>query len=104
MANSQCSDGLKKFPGNQNTITDNMICAEEPEQENPDEIVAICRGDSGGPMITLKKDTGRYVQIGISSYTIRVKLQNGTTLSCVFSVFSRVTAQLDWINNMIKRE
>ena len=103
MANSQCSEVINKLPGNQQTITDNMICAEGPEPENVDQIVVPCRGDSGGPMITLKKDKERYDQIGIMSYTVGVKLQNGTTLSCIFSVFSRVTAQLDWINNMIKR-
>ena len=102
LANSQCSDVLKKLK-NQQTITDNMICAEGPDA-NVGKIVGPCRGDSGGPMITLKENTGRYDQIGITSYVIQAPLKNGTTLSCVFSVFSRVTAQLDWINKMIKRQ
>ena len=58
-------------------------------------------------MITVNKN-GTYQQIGIMSFGDDKNDVNGTVLSrCVLespNVFSRVTAQLDWINEMIKRQ
>ena len=81
-------------------ITENMLCAVN-KKEIP------CKRDSGGPMITLNKN-GTYQQIGIASFVDFKKDKNGTILSlCSMEnpiVYSRVTAQLDWIHKMIKRQ
>ena len=81
-------------------ITDNMICAVNPK-------TISCKGDSGGPMITLSKN-GTYQQIGIVSFGDVRTDKNGTLLTvCPLKspdVYSRVPAQLDWINKMIKRQ
>ena len=86
-------------------ITDNMICAVNPKE-------GACNGDSGGPMIA-QNQNGTYHQIGITSFgDIKIEFDpknpiNFTVLSlCLLqspSVFSRVTAQLDWINEIIKK-
>ena len=58
ITNSQCKDfkwKLKMVMDLANMkITDNMICAVNPKE-------ATCRGDSGGPLITLGKN-GTYQQ------------------------------------------
>ena len=87
-------------------ITDNMICAVNPKE-------GACYGDSGGPLITLGKN-GTYQQIGITSWNdLKIDInfkdpaKSKVTEQCLLkspSVFSRVTAQLDWIKKMIKRK
>ena len=79
-------------------ITDNMICAVNPKE-------GVCSGDSGGPMITLSKN-GTYQQIGIMSWVDQNAFFNIIISKCLLkspNVFSRVTAQLDWIHKMIQR-
>ena len=79
-------------------ITDNMICAVNPKE-------GVCSGDSGGPMITLSKN-GTYQQIGIMSWVDQNTFFNIIISKCLLkspNVFSRVTAQLDWIHKMIQR-
>ena len=95
-------------------ITDNMICAVNPDEGN-------CHGDSGGPLMYLGKN-GKYQQIGIVSFgdaiidiknlkiediTDMKKINQNIKAQCLLKspgVFSRVTAGLDWINKMIKRQ
>ena len=98
ITNSQCQE--YKWEERPFVITDNMICAVNPKESS-------CKGDSGGPMITLSKN-GTYQQIGIVSFGDSKRDKNGTVLSvCPLEtpgVYSRVTAQLDWIHKMIKRQ
>merc|ERR1711962_682356 len=62
----------------------------------------VCRGDSGGPLIT--KDSGHsgtvpgqnYELIGVASFTTRGTCEN------TLQGFARVTAQLDWIREKTK--
>ena len=103
MANSECSEVLKENFGDNRAITDNMICA-GVEADQPSQVEGPCSGDSGGPLITRKENTGRYHQIGIVSFVLGAQLRNGRGLPCLFRVFSRVTAQLDWIKKMIKKD
>ena len=90
ISNSKCEDGgCEEFKPN---ITENMICAVNTNE-------APCKGDNGGPMITLGKN-GTYQQIGIVSFI-------GSVGICSLespNVFSRVTVGLEWINAMIKRQ
>ena len=85
-------------------ITNNMICALNPKE-------GVCFGDSGGPLITLDKN-GTYVQIGVVSWVdMKINLDSArkkykVIRQCLLespNVFSRVTAQLDWIHKMIKK-
>ncbi|CAL4061383.1 unnamed protein product, partial [Meganyctiphanes norvegica] len=70
-----------------------MICAGSPHNGT-----GICRGDSGGPMIT--HEDGHFVQIGIASFgRARTELHDGCSSA---AVFTRVTAVLDWIINNTK--
>ena len=86
-------------------ITENMICAVNPKEGS-------CKGDSGGPLITLSKN-GTYQQIGIVSFgdiDVDIDMKDpakskfkGQCLLKSPNVFGRVTAQLDWIKKMIKK-
>ena len=110
ITNSQCKKAKWASPLLPLMITDKMICALNPKE-------GICHGDSGGPMITLSKN-GTYQQIGISSWNDAIianlkdiildpNVKPNVTSQCLLespNVFSRVTAQLDWINKMIKRQ
>ena len=107
---SQCKKAKWRFPLLGLLITDNMICAVNPKE-------GFCHGDSGGPMMTLNNN-GTYQQIGIVSFNdaiianmkdiiLNPKVKPNVTSQCLLespNVFSRVTAQLDWINKMIKRQ
>ena len=100
ITNSQCKKAKWASPLLPLMITDKMICALNPKE-------GLCHGDSGGPMITLSKN-GTYQQIGIVSFGDARSDKNGTLLTvCPLNspdVYSRVPAQLDWINTMIKRQ
>jgi len=74
---------LNLIPG---ALTPNMICASAYEEKK-----SFCLGDSGGPLITLSKDSSYYSQIGVVSW--------GDCVSV--NVFSRVTQQIYWIMRKI---
>mmetsp|Transcript_13172 Transcript_13172/g.28436 ORF Transcript_13172/g.28436 Transcript_13172/m.28436 type:complete len:746 (+) Transcript_13172:167-2404(+) len=65
-------------------ITDNMMCAGRPGQDS-------CQGDSGGPIF----DTATQKQVGIVSWGY------GCADSRFPGVYSRISAQYDWINEHI---
>lgn len=56
----------------------------------------ICVFDSGGPLVV--NDGGVYHQIGISSFA---ESEDGRSLQCVESGFTRVASYTDWINTII---
>ena len=93
-----------------NSVTDNKICAVNKKE-------GFCHGDSGGPLITFNQN-GTYQQIGIVSFNDVIlditklnisdpsNLKPMVTTQCLLespNAFSRVTAELDWIKEMIKR-
>ena len=56
----------------------------------------ICVFDSGGPLVV--NDGGVYRQIGVSSFA---ESEDGRSLQCVESGFTRVASYVDWINTII---
>ena len=56
----------------------------------------ICVWDSGGPLVV--NDGGVYHQIGISSFA---ESEDGRTLQCVESGFTRVASYTDWIDGIL---
>lgn len=81
-SNEACNDYHGHSPPEPPQVTDNMLCAGYPEGGRD-----TCAGDSGGPLIAKKKDSGRYEQIGVTSwgYGCAIRLNPG--------VFSRVTCE-----------
>ncbi|KAL7512812.1 hypothetical protein ACHAXN_009928 [Cyclotella atomus] len=83
-------------------ITENMMCA----QDMPDGYVSgddqlaeqdTCQGDSGSPMIlpSKKGDWQQDLQVGVVSWGI------GCASPIFPGVYSRVSSQYDWINEMV---
>ncbi|KAK2863577.1 hypothetical protein Q5P01_003110 [Channa striata] len=69
-------------------ITDSMICAGLRAGGK-----STCQGDSGGPLV--RKQNGRWVQGGITSFAI------GCALPKIPAVFTRVSSYQSWINSHI---
>merc|ERR1712168_1391449 len=71
-------------------VTNNMICAGGDGQ------LASCNGDSGGPLNCQNPD-GSWDVHGVVSF--------GSSMGCNYpkkpSVFTRVSAYMSWINNVI---
>jgi len=86
MTNKKCQELFDKddFQGK---ITPNMLCAADPGKDS-------CKGDSGGPLITLNKEKSYYSQIGVVSWGFGCA---GLTPG----VYSRVTDQMYWIMKQI---
>mmetsp|Transcript_11618 Transcript_11618/g.12709 ORF Transcript_11618/g.12709 Transcript_11618/m.12709 type:complete len:510 (+) Transcript_11618:239-1768(+) len=82
-SNSQCKSD---FYGN--SITENMICAgyEEGGKDS-------CQGDSGGPLVKIVGNT--HTQVGVVSYGYGCASPNKP------GVYSRVSAQIDWMRDQI---
>jgi len=71
-------------------ITENMLCAEDVTAED------ACQGDSGGPLVI--KDSSGDLQVGVVSWGI----------SCAHDdfpgVYSRISAQYEWIRQQVCAE
>jgi len=81
--NSACNENYN--PQNEE-ITDNMICAKKDDKD-------ACQGDSGGPLIADEPQHDHSVIIGVVSWGI------GCALADFPGVYSRVTAQIDFIKD-----
>jgi len=82
MSNEECTKPLYVY---KEEITENMICAAAPGKDS-------CQGDSGGPLIAKKSGTSYFDLIGVVSWGYGCARPNSP------GVYSRITQQLDWIN------
>ncbi|XP_056413289.1 ovochymase-2-like [Hyla sarda] len=78
-------------------IKESMICA---GYVLPDELKSVCQGDSGGPLVCPStKSSSMWEVHGITSFG---------AIGCIMdkkpSVFTRSSAHLDWIDNVIKKD
>ncbi|KAM4807741.1 ovochymase-2-like [Rhinophrynus dorsalis] len=78
-------------------IKESMICA---GYVLPDELKSVCQGDSGGPLVCPSTANNAIWEIhGITSFG---------PIGCIMdkkpSVFTRASAHLDWIDQIIKKE
>jgi len=89
-----------KETGSCNLITPNMLCAGDPENR----LAASDRGDSGGPMTY--SNNGHETVVGIVSWSEKcvdtTKWEKTGLCPGKLSVYSRVTAQLEWIEEEMK--
>nr|XP_037867296.1 37-kDa protease isoform X1 [Bombyx mori] len=80
VTNEECRKGYG------DRITDNMICAGEPEGGRD-----ACQGDSGGPMHVLEIETSKYSEVGVVSWGEGCARPNKP------GVYTRVNRYLTWI-------
>lgn len=73
-------------------VTDRNLCAGSPQGGKD-----TCKGDSGGPLVA-KNASGRYVQIGVTSWG------HGCGESNHPGVYTRVSAYADWIRTVTKTD
>ncbi|XP_069834413.1 ovochymase-2-like [Dendropsophus ebraccatus] len=78
-------------------IKESMICA---GYVKPDELKSVCQGDSGGPLVCPStKNSSIWEVHGVTSFG---------PIGCIMdkkpSVFTRTSAHLDWIDNIIKKD
>jgi hypothetical protein len=74
-------------------LDDTMLCAGDVPYDNPDARLTACHGDSGGPL-AVDRGNGNWEQVGVVSW--------GQAYECgTFSVYSRITTQVDWIDWML---
>jgi len=85
MTNAQC----RATGYSSSQITNQMICASNPGKDS-------CQGDSGGPLVTPDATTGAYTLIGVVSWGAGCAQNNYP------GVYSRVEAQLSWIEQNTK--
>jgi len=97
------NEDCKKYneDGSCNLITANMLCAGDPENR----VSASDNGDSGGPL-TYNND-GHETVVGLVSWSDKCwdTIKGEWTGLCdgKLSVYSRVTAQLEWIEEEMKK-
>ncbi|XP_070846884.1 cubilin [Chaetodon trifascialis] len=77
-------------------VKSSMICC---GYTKPDELKSVCQGDSGGPLVCQDTAGGNWTVHGITSFG---------PLGCIMdkkpSVFTRSSAYLPWIENVIRRD
>ncbi|XP_063074737.1 ovochymase-2 [Engraulis encrasicolus] len=76
-------------------VKPSMICC---GYTKPDELKSVCQGDSGGPLVCQDSHTAPWEVHGITSFG---------PIGCIMdkkpSVFTRVSAYLPWMENVIRR-
>jgi trypsin len=70
-------------------ISENMLCAEHQEMKD------ACQGDSGGPLVIKTSSDQPDIQVGVVSWGI------GCAHNDFPGVYSRITAQYDWIKTNV---
>ncbi|XP_049961090.1 serine protease snake-like [Schistocerca serialis cubense] len=83
---SRCQQYRQRFPEG---LDSSVICAGDPQG-----VVAICDGDSGGPLLA-KEDTFTYSIVGITS--IGPSPCGGN----IPSLYTRVSSYIDWIEKYV---
>jgi len=90
ISNKECDDSDGKFGSYKDSITSNMLCARE-EGGGEDS----CQGDSGGPLVIKGAKASEDIQVGVVSWGI------GCASKDYPGVYSRVSAQYDWIKSEV---
>ncbi|XP_022825984.1 trypsin-like isoform X1 [Spodoptera litura] len=83
VSNAECKD---RSYGRR--ITDNMMCAGEPDGGRD-----ACQGDSGGPLHVFNQTTEKYQEVGVVSWG------EGCARPDKYGVYSRVNRYLTWIKS-----
>ncbi|XP_061102877.1 tolloid-like protein 1 [Conger conger] len=77
-------------------VKPSMICS---GYNSPDELKSVCQGDSGGPLVCQDNSTSPWEVHGITSFG---------PIGCIMdkkpSVFTRVSAYLPWIEQVIRKK
>ena len=90
ITNDECDASDGKFGSYKDSITSDMLCARE-EGGGEDS----CQGDSGGPLIVKGANASEDIQVGVVSWGI------GCASKDYPGVYSRVSAQYDWIKSEV---
>jgi len=93
MTNEECEQSKSTEAGWEfdyhGQITDNMLCAENEKD------LDSCQGDSGGPLVIKTSSDQPDIQVGVVSWGI------GCAHNDFPGVYSRITAQYDWIKTNV---
>ncbi|KAL7451043.1 hypothetical protein ACHAWC_002895 [Mediolabrus comicus] len=90
ITNEECDASDGEYGSYEDGITSNMLCARE-EGGGED----ACQGDSGGPLIIKGDVASEDIQVGVVSWGI------GCASADYPGVYSRVSAQYDWIRSEV---